>query len=201
MDAYILERLMAKHSTLDKDKLDLFNRIRSDDKNFVSSIQSIEYIKEVIEDRPNTINNPLNKSFKELPILAINIIDEAICSLAKEIFKMRSINDFDNISYIRKNVEDLCSYIRNKNDDLGNFECYRYEKIFLECIGNTLQSISTFAFPAEEFEEDMIIYAFSKNYYTLMFNMYGMLMDTRDEYIIKMNNFYLDKIKIYYSHG
>lgn len=198
LEISILKRMMNKHQTLDKDKLDFFNRIKSEEHDFTSVSQAIEYVRCVIEDKPGTLINPLSVSFDKLPILKINIIDEALCSIIKEIFISRSINDFDNISYNCKIIEDLYSYIRNTIDNLENTIINKSKRDFLQGLINNLQGIIILTFPGEEIREDMVTYSLSKNYYAIMRLMYS---NNMDEYFIKMEKFYFNKLKSYNHHG
>ena len=90
MNESIIYKLSTRHQSTDDDKLKLVYRIRAEHV-FISVTECIEYIKYAVEDIYNKT---------DVSIVDINIIDEAICAIIKEVF-VTPVEDEHNRSFYR----------------------------------------------------------------------------------------------------
>lgn len=188
MDKLKLKELLARHTTTDMDKLEFARRISSEHL-FQSIDECLDYMDKLmsfVSMNPDDPDGTSMDTFKESPVLFINIMDEAVCSLVYEIYnQMEDINQ-DFLAYIRTKIETL-------GDKLINTEYsgdYVYIRTALHAVVMLLSFLATPVYHKEESIQSQLSYA----YYQLMYVMYSKATPS-DEYFITLANYYLEKCK------
>lgn len=186
MNELKLKELLARHTTTDMDKLELSRRISSEH-TFQSVDECVEYIKKMATfvSANSCLSDGSNvNTFKEVPILVINVIDEAICSLIYEIYQQINLGDQDFLAYIKHRIEELQCTI--------NGTAYPEEYIPIKSsLRNVLALINLLSFPVYH-KEETIPSQLSYEYYKLMHTMYS-LARPRDSYFRKLTEYYRNK--------
>lgn len=188
MDKLKLKELLARHTTTDMDKLEFARRISAEHL-FQSIDECLDYMAKLmsfVSMNPDDPDGATMDTFKDSPVLFINIMDEAICSLIYEIYRqMEDINQ-DFLAYIRIKIEAL-------GDTLINTEYsgdYVYIRTQLHAVVMLLSFLATPVYHKEESIQSQLSYA----YYQLMYTMYS-LAKPSDEYFVTLANYYLEKMQ------
>lgn len=188
MDKLKLKELLARHTTTDMDKLEFARRISAEHL-FQSIDECLNYIAKLmsfVSMNPDDPDGTTMDTFKDSPVLFINIMDEAICSLIYDIYhQMEDINQ-DFLAYIRTKIEAL-------GDTLINTEYsgdYVYIRTQLHAVVMLLSFLATPVYHKEESIQSQLSYA----YYQLMYTMYS-LAKPSDEYFVTLANYYLEKMQ------
>ncbi len=188
-DTNKLKYLMARHQNpFETDKLSFYNRIKSEH-SFQSIQDCINYIDIIINNKPLNPDNILPTYCEEdYPILKINIIDEAVCSIIYEIFHLIWRENKDVLEYSTVLLEslknDLLQKINNDKDSTIKF----YRPLFM--IIFTIVSLCykhNFETDKEEYYKKQLAYY----YYTLMYHLYDQI-SIKDNYTRTLQNFYFD---------
>ena len=188
MNELKLQELLARHTTTDMDKLEFTRRINSEHL-FQSVDECVEYLTKMMVFVSVNANDPKGtnmNTFKDAPVLAINTIDEAICSLIYEIYQQMNHVDQDFLAYIRNRISELQKTIIDTR--------YHDEFIYIQsAVYAMLMLISFLSVPVYHKQETMYS-QLSYGYYKMMHTMYA-LAKPRDEYFEKLTKYYAEKCK------
>lgn len=188
MNELKLKELLARHTTTDMDKLELARRINSEHL-FQSVDECVEYLAKMmtfVSVNPDDPKGPNMNTFKDCPILAINTIDEAICSLIYEIYQQMNHADQDFLAYIRNRIDELQKTIIDT--------IYDVEFMYIQyAVYDMLMLISYLSIPVYHKQETMHSRLYY-GYYKMMYTMYA-LAKPRDEYFEKLTKYYAEKCK------
>lgn len=188
MDKLKLKELLARHTTTDMDKLEFARRIGSEHL-FQSIDECLTYMTKLmtfVSMNPDDPDGTTMDTFKNSPVLFINIMDEAICSLIYEIYhQMENVNQ-DFLAYIRLKIEALGDILIN-TEYSGD---YVYIRTQLHAVVMLLSFLATPVYHKEESIQSQLSYA----YYQLMYTMYS-LAKPYDEYFTTLANYYFGKMQ------
>ena len=180
MNESIIYKLSARHQSTDDDKLKLVYRIRAEHV-FISVTECIEYIKYAVEDIYNKI---------DVSIVDINIIDEAICAIIKEVF-VTPVEDEHNRSFYRWKLEELYSDLLKYP---GTFD-FRSDLII--ALNKIIKELINISNPnMHDSSEDTYVFSITNKYYYLMWYMYKNVKKELSCYITEMLEYYSDKLII-----
>lgn len=183
MDEVKLSTLLARHSCYDMDKLEFTRRIASE--HFFNSIDDcINYMEKMIifenlnSDDPNGI---YMNSFEQSPILIINVIDEAVCSMVYEINLQIYRKNLDFLAYIKHRVEGIAYTLSNTKwpEKYGAIKSALYGMLML---------ISFHSSPIPH-REEILNSQVSYGYYQLMYTLYSCARPKSD-YFSKLTAYY-----------
>lgn len=183
MDEIKLSTLLAMHSCYDMDKLEFTRRVASDHA-FNSIDDCVNYMEKMItfknlnNDDPNGI---CMNSFEESPVLIINVIDEAICSMIYEINLQIYRKDLDFLAYVKHRVEELAHILANEDWP------EKYAAIHSALYG-MLMLISFHSSPIPH-REEVLTSQLSYGYYYLMYALYSNARP-RTDYFSKLTAYY-----------
>lgn len=188
MDELKLKHLLSRRfAVIDNDRLLLQNRIKSEHL-FISVEESLEYLYTIIREKPLNPDDPFFISYKENPLLVINIVDEAIVSMIYEIYQQIYRKDESMLSAYRNQIEAFYFELQNKADgvDMSNYE-YRYYHSLLVL----LIRIMYLCVPDNERSkrEETRPYQLSYSYYVLMYTFYNNAKP-KDSYFGMLEHYY-----------
>ena len=188
MNELKLKELLARHSTRDIDKLEFLYRIRTEHL-FQSVDECMEYLTKMATFVSINPCDPIcsdSNTFKSSPVLAINVIDEAVCSLIYEIYEQIYHGDPDFLSYITHRVEELMNTILNT----------KYPKEYIQIQSDLyamLMLIKFLSMPVYH-KEETLCGQMSYAYYKLMYTLYN-LARPKDDYFSDLAYYYEKKCK------
>ena len=187
MDELKLKHLLARHTVYDIDKLEFSRRIASEHL-FQSVDECIDYLYKVIKKTPINPDDPngiCTSTFKSSPILVINIIDEAICTLIYEICQQIHGEDQDFVMYINHRLDELIRYfVQNRPD---------YDEMINASLLMMLVMVKCLSVPVPHRQETAMS-MISQEYYHLMKCLYENAQP-RCEYFNKLTAYYKLKSK------
>lgn len=188
MNELKLQHLLARHMIADIDKMEFPRRIAAEHL-FTSVDECAEYLTKImtfISVNPDDPNGPEMNTLKDCPILAINVIDEAICSLIYEIDQQILRKDKNFLGYTSHKVSELSNILLNTKypPEYSAVRSSLYAMLML---------ISFHATPIPNREE--VLYSqVSYGYYQLMRDLYR-AAKPKDDYINKFTAYYELKCK------
>lgn len=188
MNELKLQHLLARHMTADMDKLEFTRRIASEHL-FTSIDECFEYLTKMItfvSVNPDDPKGPNMNTLNDAPILAINVIDEAVCSLIYEIDQQIYRKDNDFLGYISNKVTELSNILLNTKYP----EKYASVKSSLYAM---LMLISFHTMPIPN-KEEVLYSQVSYGYYQLMRDLYK-AVTPKDDYIRTYTAYYELKCK------
>lgn len=187
MDELKMKHLLARHTTRDMDKLELTRRVQSEHL-FVNVDEAIDYLGHLVSNKSFNPDDMFFMSFKRSPILVINIVDEAVCSIIYEIYQQIYRKDNDMLAYIRNRITEFRDELMNKvaRDDKDNWPYY--DDLF-----TMFMMLDFLSFPVYHREESLP-HQVSYAYYSLMCTMYKTARPY-DTYCLKLHTYYESKKK------
>lgn len=186
MNELKLQHLLARHPTTDMDKLELTKRIKSEHL-FQSVEECVEYLTKIVvfvSVNPDSPSGPNMNTFRDAPVLAINVIDEAVCSLIYEIYQQINCKDPHMLAHIQRQISDVIETINYTE----------HPKMYTDiknALYNMMVQIYLLSFPVKHKEEDLPG-KLSYYYYRLMYTLYN-TAKPRDEYFDKFAKYYASK--------
>ena len=191
MSPETLKRLLNRRTETSIDKLYLTRKVMGDHP-FPSTYYAIEAMRTLVNEECtlDIENNQSHISYKKYPILAINIVDEAVCAIIYELYYQKAhdwYNDTGTGDFTRKLIDDFyweLVNIANKKSVEQIENLYLHELIIM------IVGLSNLATPEYHREEDAP-FALSNAYYKLMYTMYANARPS-DEYFTKYANWYLE---------
>lgn len=191
MDELKLKMLLAQRTTVfDADQMQLANRIKSEHlfQSVTECVQYLTYIAKSISINPDDPKGLKTDNFRTNPILTINIVDEAICSIIREIYNMRDRWNPLELEICNSQISNLSSLVTFNNG--FDHDCIR------QSLQIVLYDLMTMSNPSVlNPDKFMKINKLSYDYYTLMLNMYNSI-ESKSEYTSKMVAFYKLKADI-----
>lgn len=191
MNEHKLKELLARHTTTDMDKLEFVGRVSSEHL-FVSVDECAEYLKKTItftSTDPHE-NSPFDgtsvNSYKNYPVLVINTIDEAVCSLIYETYHQLNYEDPFFLAHIKDCVDDLLNFIVNID--------HRAPYAFIRTNLHTVLMLIDFLASPTYHKEESLYSQLSYAYYFTMKSLYENAKP-RDEYFSKLASYYAEKCK------
>lgn len=188
MDELKLQHLLARNMVIDIDKVEFPRRIAAEHV-FTSIDESIEYLTKVmtfISLNPDDPKGIEMNYLKDSPILAINIIDEAICSIIYEIDQQILHKDKDFLGYISTRITDFSNIILNMEYPKEYIPVKRSLYAMLMLIGFHTMPIPN--------KEEVLYSQVSYGYYQLMRDLYR-TVKPKDDWVRKFTAYYELKCK------
>lgn len=185
MDNLKLKHLLSRRfAIIDNDRLLLINRIKAEHL-FVSIDEALEYLYMIIREQSINPDNLFFSSYKEEPLLTINIVDEAICSIIYEIYQQIYRKDEGLLSVYRNKIEEFFYELQNKADgiDINNKEYVYYHPLLVLLV--RIIYLCTPNIKKEEFRKYQLSYA----YYVLMYTFYNNI-EHKDSYFEMLEHYY-----------
>lgn len=195
MDEFKLKHLLArKYTVINKDDRLFLNRIRAEHW-FVSVDECLDYLYKLIRNQSLNPDNPFFVSYTETPLLAINLVDEALCAIVYELYQQDRRDDQDMLGYFFHKLNDFYVELQNKADNIpvSQTEYHYYHSLIV--FFDRLLFICNPADPREEAKQ----YDLSYTYYILMYTMYHNATP-KDAYFGMMEKYYANLLGHYHNH-
>ena len=187
MDELKLKHLLSRRfAVIDNDRLWFQNRIKSEHL-FVSVDECLEYLYAIIHEKSFNPDDPFFISYKDSPLLVINVVDEAIVSMVYEIYQQIDRQDESTLAYYRDKIEEFYFTLQNIADGINktNYE-YRYYHSLLVLLTHILY-LCTPTIKREEIRP----YRLSYSYYLLMYTLYDNAKP-EDSYFGMLRHYYYE---------